>query len=237
MAGGQPDWQFMPWYYYPIISPRQDHPVTKSLNMIKLDFASVIDTVGENRNITRTVLLATSPYSKVVRVPAQISLRETEIRPTETEYNLSFQPVAILLEGKFESNFQNRQISPGVTGGPVEIMEESRHTKMIVVADGDLIRNDVTISSTGPVISPLGYDKYTSQTFGNKNFILNAINYLTDEEGLINLRGREFQLRLLDRKKIRDEAMKWKLINMIGPLIIIVLMGAAVNVYRRRLYG
>jgi ABC-2 type transport system permease protein len=237
LTGGQPDWQFVPWYYEPIISPRQDHPVTKSLNMIRLDFASVIDTVGENRNMTRTVLLATSPYSKVVQIPAQISLREAEIKPTEAEYNLSFQPVAILLEGNFESDFRNRQVPSGVKDKPVEILSESHDTKMIVVSDGDLIRNDVMPSSTGPVIAPLGYDKYTSQTFGNKNFILNAINYLTDEAGLINLRGREFQLRLLDRKKIQDEELKWKMINMIGPLLIIVFMGAAVSFYRRRLYG
>ena len=237
LAGGQPDWQFAPWHYYPIISPPQDHPVTKSLNMIKLDFASVIDTVGENRNITKTVLLATSPYSKVVKVPAQISLRETAITPTETDYNLSFQPVAYLLEGRFKSNFQNRQIPPEVTGRPDEILLESGYTKMIVASDGDLIRNDVMSSTTGPVITPLGYDRYTSQTFGNKNFILNAINYLTDETGIITLRGREFQLRLLDRKKIRDEALKWKMINIIGPLFIIIVMGTVVNLYRRRWYG
>jgi len=237
LPGGQADWQFAPWYYYPIISPRQDHPVTKSLNMIKLDFASVIDTVGENRNMTRTLLLVTSPYSKVVQVPAEISLRETDIRPTEAEYNLSFQPVAILLEGNFESDFRNRQVPSGVTGGPGEILQESLNTKMIVISDGDLIRNDVMPTSTGPIIAPLGYDKYTSTTFGNKNFILNAINYLTDEAGLINLRGREFQLRLLDRKKVQDEALKWKMINLIGPFFIIVIMGAAVNFYRRRLYG
>ncbi|KPK82737.1 MAG: hypothetical protein AMS27_14115 [Bacteroides sp. SM23_62_1] len=237
LVGDQPNIQFVPWYYYPLISPRQDHPVTKSLNMIKLDFASVIDTVGENRNISKTVLLATSPYSKTVQVPVQISLRESEIRPTEAEYNLSYQPVTVLLEGKFESNFQNRQVPSGVTGNPPGILSESVPTKMIVVSDGDLARNDVLPSSSGPMIAPLGYDRYTSQTFGNKNFILNAVNYLTDETGLINLRGREFQLRLLDRKKIQDEALKWKIINMVSPLIIIIITGIAYNLYRRRLYG
>ncbi len=237
LAGGQPDWQFAPWYYFPVIAPAENHPVTKSLNMIKLEFASVIDTVGEDPDISKTVLLATSPYTKVVQVPVQISLAETGTRPEESEYNRSFQPVAILLEGRFESVFRNRQMPSGVTGSPSGIIPESTETKMIVVSDGDLIRNDVISSPDGPMITPLGYDRYTSQTFGNKNFILNAINYLTDETGLIKLRGREFQLRLLDRKKIRDEELKWKLINMIAPLFIIIIMGATVNIYRRRVYG
>ncbi len=237
LAGGQSDWQFAPWYYFPVIAPAENHPVTKSLNMIKLEFASVIDTVGEDPDISKTVLLATSPYTKVVQVPVQISLAETGTRPEESEYNRFFQPVAILLEGRFESVFRNRQMPPGVTGSPSEIIPESTETKMIVVSDGDLIRNDVISSPDGPMITPLGYDRYTSQTFGNKNFILNAINYLTDETGLIKLRGREFQLRLLDRKKIRDEELKWKLINVIAPFLIIVILGATVNIYRRRVYG
>jgi len=237
LAGGQPDWQFAPWYYFPVIAPAGNHPVTKSLNMIKLEFASVIDTVGEDPDISKTVLLATSPYTKVVQVPVRISLAETATRPEESEYNRSFQPVAILLEGRFESVFRNRQIPSGVTGSPSGIIPESTNTKMIVVSDGDLIRNDVISTQDGPMITPLGYDRYTSQTFGNKNFILNAINYLTDETGLIKLRGREFQLRLLDRKKIRDEELKWKLINMIAPVFIVVIMGAIMNIYRRRVYG
>ena len=237
LFGGQPDWQFAPWYYFPVIAPGKDHPVTKSLNMIKLEFASVIDSVGEDRSITKTVLLATSPYTKVVQVPVQISIAETESRPRESEYNASFQPVAMLLEGRFESNFRNRPIPSGVTGGSSEILTESIDTKMIVVSDGDLIRNDVISSPDGPIITPLGYDKYTSQTFGNKDFILNAVNYLTDEAGLIKLRGREFRLRLLDRKKIQDEELKWRLINMITPLLIIIIMGMVINIYRRMLYG
>jgi len=237
LAGGQPDWQFAPWYYFPVIAPAENHPVTKSLNMIKLEFASVIDTVGEDPDISKTVLLATSPYTKVVQVPVRISLAETGTRPEELEYNHSFQPVAILLEGRFESVFRNRQIPSGVTGSPSGIITESAETKMIVVSDGDLIRNDVLSTPDGPMITPLGYDRYTSQTFGNKNFILNVINYLTDEKGLIKLRGREFQLRLLDRKKIRDEELKWKLINVIAPFFIVVMMGAIVNIYRKKVYG
>ncbi len=107
---------------------------------------------------------------------------------------------------------------------------------MIVVSDGDIIRNEVMSTPDGPVIEPLGYDRYTSQVFGNADFILNAINYMTDETGLITLRGREFKLRLLDRQKVRDEKLKWELINLALPMILIILIGVAMDIYRKKAY-
>jgi ABC-2 type transport system permease protein len=155
IAGGQPSWQLSPWYYYPVISPGNDHLITKALNMILVEFGSVIDTVGEDPGIKKTVLLSTSPYSRQIAVPAQISLRETETAPQESEYNQSSLPVAVLLEGEFESVFTNRSV-PGVESGiPVRILEKSLPTRMIVIADGDIIRNDVTESPDVPVIAPL----------------------------------------------------------------------------------
>jgi ABC-2 type transport system permease protein len=205
--------------------------------MILVEFGSVVDTVGEDPGIRKTVLLSTSPYSRKVAVPAQISLRETERTPLESEYSQSGLPIAVLLEGEFESVFTNRSV-PGVKSDiPVRIREKSSPTRMIVIADGDIIRNDVTESPDGPVIAPLGYDRYTSQTFGNRELILNAVNYLTDQTGLMQLRGREFRLRLLDRQKIQNESVKWKLLNTLLPVILVILFGAGVFIDRKRKFS
>jgi ABC-2 type transport system permease protein len=237
IAGGQADWQLSPWYYYPVISPGNDHLVTRALNMILIEFGSVIDTVGEDPGIRKTVLLQTSPYSRQVAVPAQISLSETEENPGESEYRLSNLPIGILLEGEFESVFMNRSVPELHSGGAKSIREKSLPTRMIIIADGDIIRNDVTESPDGPMIAPLGFDRYTSQTFGNREFILNAVNYLTDQTGLMNLRGREIRLRLLDRQKIAQEALKWKLINTLLPVLLVALGGITLHINRRKKYA
>lgn len=236
LLGGSPQWTLSPWYYFPVIAPVSNHPVTKSLNMIKLEFASSIDTVGESGNIRKSVLLATSPYTKRVQLPEQISLRESDMAPAEAEYNQSNLPVGILLEGSFESVFKNRSVPEGVSGDLIKIKTTSQQTSMIVVSDGDIIRNEVISSQDGPVIEPLGYDRYTSQVFGNADFILNAINYMTDASGLISLRGREFKLRLLDRQKVRDEKLKWEMINLIAPITLIILIGLMIDIYRKKVY-
>ena len=236
LAGAQAQWEFSPWYYFPLISPGQDHPVTRSLNMIKIEFGSDIDTVGEDPAIRKTVLLATSPHTRVVSTPAEINLRETEQQPSEAEYNRSRVPLAVLLEGRFESVFTNRAMPDVASASPVQFQDRSRSTRMIIVADGDIIRNEVIDSPNGPVMAPLGFDQYTSQRFGNKEFLLNAVNYLTDETGLISLRSREFRMRLLDRQRILEESEKWKIINTAVPLLLVVVFGAGVGLYRRRRY-
>jgi ABC-2 type transport system permease protein len=236
LAGGSPQWSLSPWYYFPVISPSENHPVTKSLNMIKLEFASSIDTVGEPGKIKKTVLLATSPYTRKIQLPEQVSLRETDIAPKESEFNLSNVPVGVLLEGRFESVFKNRSVPEGVTGVNAQIRTSGEKNSMLVVSDGDIIRNDVISTPDGPAIEPLGYDRYTSQVFGNGDFILNAVNYMTDETGLITLRGRELKLRLLDRQKAGDEKLKWEIVNLVLPMVIIILIGLAMDLYRRKAY-
>jgi ABC-2 type transport system permease protein len=170
----------------------------------------------------------------VVAAPAQISLRETQIQPSQSEYNRAQIPLAILLEGNFESVFTNRSIPEVRSREPIRVSSLSEPTRMIVMGDGDIIRNEVIDSPNGPVMAPLGFDQYTSQSFGNKEFLLNAVNYLTDETGLISLRGREFRMRLLDRQRIQEESEKWKIINTALPVLLVILFGAGLSLYRRR---
>ncbi len=237
LMGGQTNWQFVPWYYYPVVAPVNEHPITRNLNMIIIEFANVIDTVGENKEVQKSVLLTTSPYSTTVNVPVKVSLSETDQRPDEGKYVKSFQPLGVLMEGKFESVFRNRPLPDVISDRPIQFRPFSDHTKMIVISDGDIIKNDVVVSPNGPIIGQLGYDKYTSQLFGNKEFILNSINYLTDQEGLMELRGREFKLKLLDRKKTHEEALKWKLINLVLPVLVIILFGVLFTIARREIYS
>jgi len=172
-------------------------------------------------------------YQETGQLDTAVSYFE-ELLDEHPDYNQAHLPLAVLLEGNFESVFTNRSIPDVQSQEPIQVSSISRSTRMIVVADGDIIRNEVIDSPNGPVIAPLGFDRYTSQSFGNKEFILNAVNYLTDETGLISLRGREFRIRLLDRQRILEESDKWKIINTAVPVLLVIAFGGGMVVYRRR---
>jgi ABC-2 type transport system permease protein len=224
----------MPWLFSPLIMPTSNHPIVKNLDVIKVDFVSSIDTVAA-KGIKKTVLLQTSKYSKTLTAPVRIDLRMANMRPDESVFTDSYRPVAVLLEGEFQSVFKNR-IHPLFTNTTsLPYKEKGVNTQMIVISDGDAIRNEVQYSTQKPY--PLGYDTYTQQTYGNKNFILNCINYLCDDSGLISIRARELTLRLLDKKKVLNERMKWQIINVVMPLIVILLFGIVYHISRKRKYA
>ena len=236
LPGGAPSLQISPWYYHPVVSPGNDHIITRALNMIWIRFASVIDTVGMDPDIKKTILLTTSPYTRVVAVPAEISLRETGIQPGESAYNKSHQALAVLLEGNFGSVFSNRPLPELPEGARVDFRERSDETRMILVSDADIIANEVIETARGPRPAPLGYDMYTKQTFGNSEFILNCINYLTRQTDLMSLRGKEFRIRLLDRRMILDHESRWKWINSLLPSLMVLLSGAGIWIIRNYRY-
>jgi ABC-2 type transport system permease protein len=237
MNGNQPRWAPAPWLYYPLIAPLVQHPITRDLNLVFTRFVSTIDTIGSSSNIKRTALLKTSGYTKVVKAPLYVSLDEVKTNPKREEFNKSNLPVAMLLEGKFRSVFRNRNVNSIVPGWNSAFKAESVPSKMIIVADGDLIANDVRNTPNGPMITALGFDKYTGQKFANKDFIINAINYLTDENGLLLIRNKDFKVRLLDRKKISEERFKWQFINTFLPVLIVILFGIGYNMRRKARYS
>lgn len=237
LAGNKPNFVPSPWWYYPLLNTNDGHPVSRNINLVKAEYASSIDTVGGGENtIEKTFLLASSRLTRVQKVPALISLSQVKDQPSQEEFNRSFLPVAVLLEGEFESVFVNRLLDGFDLKGEYVFREKSPGTKMIVIADGDMIKNDVRMTPNGPAITPLGYDRFSNQTFGNKDFILNAVNYLTDETGIMSSRSREFKLRLLDKQKIRDEKLKWQLINVVLPILIVVIFGFIITLIRKRKY-
>lgn len=231
--GNQPQQKFFPWFYSPLIIPYLKHPIVNNLNAIKAEFISTIDTVGA-KNIFKTPLLHTSKYAKVLPTPVRVSINMLREEPKMEQFNKSFQPLAVLLEGEFESNFKNRLSPEFAESKEINFREKGIATKMIVVADGDIIKNQVHYS-TGRAM-PLGYDKYTNEVYGNKNFILNAMNYLLDDSGLIGARSKEIKLRLLDIEKIKKERARWQFLNIVFPIFLVILYGIIRFYWRKRKY-
>jgi ABC-2 type transport system permease protein len=232
--GNQPQYKYYPWVYFPVAFPFCDHPIVKNLNAVKFEFASGIDTLN-NREIKKTILLASSQYSRSVNTPARIDLSILKKNPNPKEYYRRNIPLAVLLEGEFESVFKNR-IAPAVsTSEEMAFKAQGLKTAMIIVSDGDVIKNQVQ-SSTGKVY-PLGYDRYTQQQFGNKTFILNCMNYLLDDSGLITVRTRDIQIRLLNKTIISEQKLKWQLICILSPIIIIMLYGLFSGWLRKKRYA
>ncbi|WP_066629478.1 gliding motility-associated ABC transporter substrate-binding protein GldG [Labilibacter marinus] len=235
-GNGQPKIVPAPWLYSPLLIPQPNHPISRNMNVVQGEFVSSIDTVNSQLNVQRTVLLRTSRYAKANQVPVFVSLGFVNEKPDRNTFTQSFMPVSLIQEGVFSSVFENRMVPENISPKPTEIKTESVPTKMIVVADGDLIKNKVRFKNTNPKILPLGYDELTKQNFGNKDFILNAVNYLCDDDGWMDLRARSYTLRLLDKNKVADESFFWKMINMIIPLLLVLILGVAVSFYRKYRY-
>jgi gliding-associated putative ABC transporter substrate-binding component GldG len=236
MSGSRQQVVPAPWVYYPLLIPAANHPITRNLNRVKGEFINYIDTVGLDRAIRKKILLATSKFSRTLSPPLMISLKEAELTPDEKDFNKSNLPVAVLLEGVFPSVFKNRMTGNLTDDNNLKVKIESSETKMIVIADADIIRNEVRRVGLEETPYPLGLDKYTGTVFGNKDFLINCLNYLVDDNGIMELRSRELKLRLLNTAKIKTEKFKWQLINIAGPILIVIIVGSLYSYFRRRNY-
>lgn len=233
-VGSQPQFDFFPWYYFPLITPSSNHPVVNGLNAIKTEFISSIDTV-EAPGVKKTVLLSSSPYSRIVNAPALIDLEILRDEPDPRMYSSGPQPVALLLEGEFTSAYLFRLPPEIEQNEDLGFRKQSRPTRMVVIADGDIAKNQFHITQKYPL--PLGFDQYTGQTFGNKELLMNIMNYLCDDSGLISIRSRELKLRLLDMTKLASERPLWQTVNVLLPILLIVGFGLVKYQLRRRKYA
>ena len=227
----------VPWLYYPLLTPASDNPITRNLNRVKGEFTNYIDTVGLDPAVKKKILLSTSKFSRLLSPPLIISLKEAELTPNEKEFNKSNLPVAVLLEGKFTSVFKNRMTGNITDDKNLKIKTESVKTKLIVIADADIIRNDVRRVGLKETPLPLGQDRYTKQMYGNSDFLINCLNYLVDDNGIMELRSRELKLRLLNTSLIKQGKFRWQLLNIAGPVLIVILAGFLYNFLRRRTYS
>ncbi len=228
-TGNDSDTRFMrlKWPYSPLASANPHHPITHNLNRVKFDFANQIDTL--KNSIQKTVLLRSSELTKLEGVPREINLEEATKEPDTKFYNKGNQTLAVLLEGKFTSAYKNL-IKPVKLD---KMVDQSPSTKMIVIADGDVIKNNV--DRNGP--TDLSFDRSSNQEVGNKEFLLNAVNYLLDDNGLINIRSREVAVAFLNQQKIAKEKTKWQLLNIALPLVLLGLFGFIFNFIRKKKYA
>ncbi len=234
MVGDQPKQELFPWYYYPLIFNEVKHPITNNLDAIASQYAGSIDTVG-GKNIKKTPLLFSSKYSKVVNVPTRVSFSILRDPADERRFNKGPQIMGVLLEGEFESVFKNRISNKVVSNPEFQFQTQSTQNKMIVISDADIIKNEV--SSDGKRFMPLGYYKYTRRTYGNKDFIMNSMSYLLEEDELILSRVKEFKLRLLNKQIVAKERRKWQIFNTAIPIIMILIIGFGIGLWRRRKYS
>ncbi|HUR29837.1 MAG TPA: gliding motility-associated ABC transporter substrate-binding protein GldG [Saprospiraceae bacterium] len=239
MQGDKVQTELFPWYYHPLISSTSDHPITKGLDRIQLEFPSSVDTVQTKSGVKKTILLRSSQYSRIQLTPVRLNFDILREAPDPKLFNKGPQNFAVMLEGSFESMFQNRLVAEQyevLKQAGIEYKGQGEHAKILVVTDGDIIKNLVN-NSTGET-APLGYNKYENMTFtGNRDFILNSLEYMLDESGVLEARSKDIKLRLLNTVKAGEEAVQWQLLNILGPLALIMFVGLAYQFFRKRKFG
>lgn len=230
--GGQAQIEYFRWYYFPLLNAASNSNIVKNINPIKADFVSSIEPVISDSDVQKIPLLKTSDYTKVSVAPVFISLSLLRQSPDKRLFSQKGRNVAYLLKGQFESLYANRMTSALLESDEIGFMPSSEETAMIVIADGDIIRNQFHIPKGYPL--PLGFDQYTQVTYGNKEFVENAISYLVDGEGLISIRSRELKIRLLDMNKVNANTMLWQVVNVIVPSLLVVVFGFVLALIRKR---
>jgi len=216
------------WMMAPFIYPASKHPIVKNMDGVKFEFCSPIELLKSD--VKKTILMESSKYSKVIGTPSIVSLEMIGEETSEKDYiNGGFIPVAALLEGSFTSMFNNR-VLPFKDG---KFLSKSFPTKMIVISDGDVIKNQI---DKGVPIE-LGYDKYTSQYYGNKEFILNSVNYLLDDNGLINIRSKDVTLPLLDKQSVHDNYSQTQMLTVALPIVLLGIFGLLFTYLRKKKYN
>ena len=224
-----------PWLYSPLVYPvansdKSDvNPIVSNLDGIKFEFTTSIEVL--KNDIKKTILLQSSPYSKSVGTPTEVNLKMVEDQPEQKDFTgTGNMPVAVLMEGKFHSVYQNR-VLPFKESGFVPIGKDS---KMIVISDGDVIKNQLD-KNFQPL--ELGFDKWTNNLYANKEFMMNCVNYLLDDNGLINIRSKEVDLPILDSQKVTDEYTFSQILTIGVPLVVLLIFGLVFTFLRKRRYS
>lgn len=225
--GNQPQFQNLDWFYHPLVGGNPNHSITKNIAPVRLQFANQIDTL--KNNIKKIPLLMSSPLTQKVGTPTIIQLQSIADEPQEKDYISGNQLFGILLEGDFKSAYKNR-VKPFETS---LFKENATNNKMIIIADGDVGKNQILKGKP----TDLSRDKWTNQEFGNKDFLMNAVDYLLDDSGLIELRNKTLKINILDKQKAYQERTFWQFINVILPLILLFGFGFVFNYLRKRRYS
>ena len=226
-TGNKPQLEQFPWFYSPLAQPNKKHPIGKNLEMVMLDFVSPIDTLKNNTK--KTILLRSSPKTNLVGVPTEINFDEIGKKPDLKQYTAETKIFGVLLEGSIKSAF-NHRVKPIKNANP---LENNNNASLIVISDGDIIKNQV---DKGKPLT-LGFDKWSKMRYDNKQFLINAVDYLMDKTGVISLKNKDVKLKFLDQNKIIAQLRYWQWLNLLLPLILIAIAGLGFNYWRQRKYA
>ncbi len=238
-SGGEAQQVLIPWPYHVTAASQDNHPISKNIDRVNLKFPSTIDTVETREQIKKTVLLKSSPYTMYQRNPVRLNFEILKYGLEEDKFNKPPQNLAVLVEGNFKSAFANRvpaSFQDALNQMGETYQEESVGSKQLFVSDADFIKN-LFEASTGKY-SPMGYNKWERKSFkGNQSFIMNSIEYMLDQKGVLQARSKEVKLRLLDTVKAKKEKVKWRVINIVAPLVFLLFFGLIYNFLRKRKYA
>ena len=238
MSGDQVQTALFPWYYHPLVAPKSNHPIVKNLDRINMYFPSTIDTLKTKTALKKEILLSSSAYSRYQITPMRLNFEILRYEPDPSKFDKGSQPLAVLLEGPLESAFQNR-VSEAMLQTLDEIdasfVSSIPNSKQLFISDSDFIKN--LYSTENNRITPVGYNKWEQQIFkANKDFILNSIEHMLDQNGVLNARSKEVKLRMLNIVKAKQEKTKWQLINILLPVIIVLIFGLFYHLRRKKIY-
>lgn len=231
-SGTRPQIQLIDWPFFPMINQYGKHPITNNLDAVILKFASSIDTVKAS-GIKKTPLLFTSQYSRMLTAPVNVSIKSLFDQTKAEDFSRQNVPVGYLLEGKFTSLYKNRFLPEGAQQNG--FVADGVESKIIVVADGDLAANVVNPRTRQP--QALGFDPFTNATFASRDLLLNMLAHLTNENGIIQVRSKEIKIRPLDRERIASERIKWQVINIGIPVLLVVVFAIVRSMLRKRKYA
>ena len=231
-VGGKSQFQLMDWPLFPLINRDAKHTIPRNRDAVVTRFVSTMETV-KAEGIKKPPLLFTSQYSRKISAPVHVGINDIRKNLKAEDFTISYLPVGYLLEGKFTSVFKNRFLPEGEDKALFK--EQGVPAKLIVIADGDLARNEVNPRTGQP--QQLGYDQFAKYTFANQELLMNAVNYLVSGDGLIAARNKEVKIRPLDKEKIRTERTKWQIINLVLPLVVMLGYGLIRSFIRKRKYS
>ncbi len=226
------------WFFHPVITPQSDHPIVKSLDGINLSFPSTIDTIRTKSYVKKTPILQSTESTRLKRTPFELSFEILRNVPPANKWNKGTQTVGLLLEGTFNSEYEGRvttQMNDILKQINQPFKAQSPETKMLVVSDGDIIKNLIIPENNKTL--PLGYNKWSGYTFANENFLVNSIEYMLDDANLFAARGKEVKLRRLNNKKASEERGFWQMLNILVPLFLLALFGIGFTFWRRWKYN
>jgi ABC-2 type transport system permease protein len=234
--GGQPQIELLPWPYFPLLYGSGNHPISKNLDAVVMQFPNSVDTVKAD-GIHKEILLASSNTSRLVGTPVIVTVEILKQLENASAFKDAYVPIAVLLEGNFKSLYARRMAGELAevqkATGQTYLPEAKKPGKVLVTGDGDWVLNGTSRQG----VLPMGANPFTQYTFANRDFLMNSIDYMTDESGIMATRNREFVMRLLDPKKLEKEAVMWRWINIAIPIILLIFAAFITHLMQRKRYA